>query len=162
MKPHTTKVACFQRVIPRTSFPPYSGNSAFSSLRCQDRIQANKRGQGAGASPGAFRNFCRNVHPCRYRHGFEYLTNIISCANIVRGIQVTVVYLAGGKPADTVIVIDASFHFSGTVERQRGCIPCAYMGHADSETVGFACHHALDFPAFPQMQIPYGFLRHRL
>ena len=44
VKPHTTKVACFQGVIPRTSFPPYSGNSAFSSLRCQDRIQANKRG----------------------------------------------------------------------------------------------------------------------
>ena len=44
VKPHTTKVACFRGFSPRTSFPPYSGNSAFGSLRCQGRIQANERG----------------------------------------------------------------------------------------------------------------------
>ena len=44
VKPHTTKVACFRGFSPRISFPPYSGNSAFGSLRSQSRIQANKRG----------------------------------------------------------------------------------------------------------------------
>ena len=44
VKPHTTKDACFRGFSPRTSFPPYSGNSALGSLRCQGRIQANERG----------------------------------------------------------------------------------------------------------------------
>ena len=44
VKPHTTKVACFRGFSPRISFPPYSENSAFGSLRSQSRIQANKRG----------------------------------------------------------------------------------------------------------------------
>ena len=107
---------------------------------------------GAGASPGALRNFCRNVQPCRHRQGFYDFPDKIPCANVIGRVQVTVIDLPRSKPTDTVIVIHTALNFSCAVVCQAGSIPCVDMGYSDPNTVYLTCHHTLYIPTLPQMK----------
>ena len=106
---------------------------------------------GAGASPGTFRNFCRNAQPCRCRQGFYDFSYEISCSDVVGRTQITVVDLARLELADAVIVL-VPYNIPGAVIGQLGSISGVYVGDTDSEPVYLTGNHALYIPALPQME----------
>ena len=70
-------------------------------------MKANQRGQGAGASPTALRDFCLNEQPYRHWQGFYEFPNEIPGADVVACIKVAVVNLAILKLADAVVAVSA-------------------------------------------------------